>query len=250
MARRKHLLEEVADAPWWVGIVVAVMVYIGMRYVLPALVPVAQGLSQLAWAFGSLFVLAAIVSVVRQQFRKRLLDQQTSLESIRVLSWQDFEMLIGEAFRRDGYTVEECGGSAPDGGIDLILRKDGKKAVVQCKHWRAMQVGVKPVRELYGIMTAEGADEAIIVSSGEYTQEARAFSDGEPIQLIDGETLIGMIRSVHPAPPIAARVVSDPICPKCARTMVRRTARTGANTGQAFWGCSAYPQCRGTRPIG
>ena len=36
-----------------------------------------------------------------------------------------------------------------------------------------------------------------------------------------------------------------PDCPKCARPMVRRTARKGANAGRAFWGCSEFPRCRG-----
>ena len=34
------------------------------------------------------------------------------------------------------------------------------------------------------------------------------------------------------------------ICPKCGSGMVLRTARNGANAGNQFWGCSAYPKCR------
>jgi four helix bundle suffix protein len=37
-------------------------------------------------------------------------------------------------------------------------------------------------------------------------------------------------------------------CPTCGATMVQRTARTGANAGKPFWGCSAYPKCKGLRP--
>lgn len=38
-------------------------------------------------------------------------------------------------------------------------------------------------------------------------------------------------------------------CPSCGSSMVRRTARRGPNAGNAFWGCSRYPGCRGTRRI-
>lgn len=38
-------------------------------------------------------------------------------------------------------------------------------------------------------------------------------------------------------------------CPQCASPMVLRTARTGANAGQPFWGCSCYPQCRAVLPV-
>ncbi len=35
-----------------------------------------------------------------------------------------------------------------------------------------------------------------------------------------------------------------PSCPQCGKPMVLRTARTGRNSGQQFWGCSAYPECK------
>lgn len=38
-----------------------------------------------------------------------------------------------------------------------------------------------------------------------------------------------------------------PSCPKCGNSMVRRTAKSGANAGNSFWGCSQYPSCRGIR---
>ena len=36
-----------------------------------------------------------------------------------------------------------------------------------------------------------------------------------------------------------------PACPQCGKAMVLRTAKTGARAGTQFWGCSAYPSCRG-----
>jgi restriction system protein len=39
--------------------------------------------------------------------------------------------------------------------------------------------------------------------------------------------------------------VRIPACPKCSKSMVLRTAKTGKNAGQQFWGCSAYPDCKG-----
>jgi ssDNA-binding Zn-finger/Zn-ribbon topoisomerase 1 len=46
-----------------------------------------------------------------------------------------------------------------------------------------------------------------------------------------------------------ATIIHDPDripgCPKCAKPMVLRTAKSGKNAGQQFWGCSGYPDCRG-----
>jgi hypothetical protein len=40
---------------------------------------------------------------------------------------------------------------------------------------------------------------------------------------------------------------SNITCPRCGSGMVRRTANRGPNAGGNFWGCSRFPQCRGTR---
>jgi restriction system protein len=37
-----------------------------------------------------------------------------------------------------------------------------------------------------------------------------------------------------------------PNCPLCNRLMILRTARKGPEAGSQFWGCTGYPDCRGT----
>ncbi len=37
----------------------------------------------------------------------------------------------------------------------------------------------------------------------------------------------------------------EPTCPQCGAGMIRRQAKSGANAGNYFWGCSRYPRCRG-----
>jgi len=41
----------------------------------------------------------------------------------------------------------------------------------------------------------------------------------------------------------------QPACPLCGKPMKLRTARSGPKSGQQFWGCSAYPDCKGTVPV-
>ena len=38
-------------------------------------------------------------------------------------------------------------------------------------------------------------------------------------------------------------------CPLCGEPMALRTARKGQHAGSQFWGCSRYPQCKGTRAL-
>jgi predicted RNA-binding Zn-ribbon protein involved in translation (DUF1610 family) len=41
-----------------------------------------------------------------------------------------------------------------------------------------------------------------------------------------------------------------PVCPKCGAEMVLRKARRGERAGKQFYGCSAYPKCRGIVNLG
>ena len=46
------------------------------------------------------------------------------------------------------------------------------------------------------------------------------------------------------------RAKTAPACALCGKLMVLRTARKGKQSGSQFWGCSGYPECRGTRELG
>ncbi|HEY0663272.1 MAG TPA: restriction endonuclease, partial [Thiobacillaceae bacterium] len=165
-----------------------------------------------------------------------------------------------EAFRLQGFEVTEQGGARPDGGVDLVVRRTKETFLVQCKQWRAYKVGVDVVRELYGVMAAQGAAGGFVVTSGKFTEEARAFAEGRNVRLIDGARLFGLLQQARaslagadpwrpPVPPAhgAAPAPASPRCPKCSSPMVRRTAKKGENTGTQFWGCSKFPACYGTR---
>ncbi|MDO8544075.1 MAG: four helix bundle suffix domain-containing protein [Opitutaceae bacterium] len=57
-------------------------------------------------------------------------------------------------------------------------------------------------------------------------------------------------RQKHAQPAPEERKPSPlPVCPLCAKPMAFRTARKGPHVGSQFWGCSAYPDCKGTRPL-
>lgn len=209
-----------------------------------------------------ILVMGALVSFLGRRKHEALVRSVADNASgcaLHSMSWQDFELLVGEAFRMRGYAVAETGGGGADGGIDVELRKSNELFLVQCKQWRAYKVSVTVVRELYGAMAARGATGGFVVTSGVFTKDAEAFARGRNIELIDGSALAGLIARVKdqrpaamPGPPPAEMPAANapPVCPRCGSPMVRRTARQGANAGNQFWGCGSYPKCRGIRAIG
>ena len=87
--------------------------------------------------------------------------------------------------------------SGADGGVDLILHREGQTALVQCKQWKTWKVGVKIVRELYGVMAAQKAARGVVVVCGRFTREDKAFAEGKPLELVDGPVLCNLVEAVR-----------------------------------------------------
>jgi restriction system protein len=232
-------------------------------------IPQLAPLGYLIGAIPAIVSLAAGVAGWRyRQERAAFLQQHLDIDWLNKLTWQDFERQVAEVYRHEGYRVEEVGGGGADGGVDIRLRRDGLTTIVQCKRWKTYKVGVKPVRELFGVMTAEQASRAVFITSGVYTDEARRFAEGKPVTLVDGAQLAQMLRrfqqslkqklepsavtTVPASQPVAATEIPErPRCPRCGSEMVLRRAKTGKHAGREFWGCSMYPKtkCGGIREV-
>jgi restriction system protein len=246
-------------------VVFAAAVFAALRWLAPALtasrpilVPLGQAAAAHAHWLALIFLLPVPFALYSAARRRRLVEAQPSIDGLLTMPWQDFERLVGEAYRRQGYRVTERGGVGADGGIDLELRTRDKTLVAQCKRWKVRTVGVELVRELYGAMVGEEAHGAIFVTSGSYTPDAIDFARDKPIKLVDGRELVNLLKGVQgkvrpsandaPARAVEAPTAEGPItCPRCGSAMVRRVAKQGAKAGSTFWGCSRFPACRGTR---
>ena len=285
-------MELVSMLPWWAGLALALVSYVFLHQLaqppsvkglqagqmggfaasslISALAMMGQFLIPIICIFGAL---GSFLARRRRQTLVTNVSQSKSANALEDMSWREFELLVGEAFRLQGYGVSEQGGAGPDGGIDLVLSKGSEKFLVQCKQWKAFKVSVTVVRELYGVMAAKGAAGGFVVTSGRFTDEATAFASGRNIKLIDGPLLHGLIsqaknarsavssttpRNLSSAPsasslkPVAAPLAmqsSTPSCPSCGSAMTKRKAKRGANIGGEFWGCATYPACKGTRAI-
>jgi len=264
MKRRNESFSDILlKSPWWVSVVLGIATFAGLRWGLRAwwgdnqtFLPFETVAANFAPVAALLLGVMAGLSFWLGKRRRALVDQQTGLESLRAVSWKDFEFLVAEAYRRQGYAVDFSLGQGTDGGVDLLLRKAGRVSLVQCKQWKVFSVGAPVIREMFGIMTAERADEAIIVTSGRFTSDAQSFAQGKPIRLVDGPRLLKLVKKVQDrghessAPsPTTAGPDTPLFCPVCGKVMILRTARRGQNAGNQFWGCSDYPGCKGVRQV-
>ena len=110
-------------------------------------------------------------------------DGAEDFDSLRA---DQIELLLGEIFRRQGYTVELSAALGADGRSDLTLRRDGESIPVQSKDWSASRVGEQEVREFYG---RHGRDRRTARRPRDHRQLSRAKPASSPaeksIELID-----------------------------------------------------------------
>ncbi len=146
----------------------------------------------------------------RTQYRKQLSDpkyrnvelyedavrryeyrQQTYWKSLKGAK---FERALARLYTNMGYSVSQTKGSG-DEGVDLILWKDEKKIVVQCKGHKK-PIGVSMIRDLYGAMMHFEANSAVLACPAGFTIGVKKFATDKPIQLISATDLIEMVESV------------------------------------------------------
>lgn len=173
-----------------------------------------------------------------------------TLTLLKEIEWKRFELLCAEYFRCLGKHVETINHGA-DGGIDARVYSDKTNTLeyaIQCKSWNSL-VGVKHLRELFGVMNHEEAGKGIFMTTSDFTVEAKQFAEDHSnrLFLINGEKFLSMILKL----PEGARIrlltfategdYKTPSCPSCGIKLIKRVGKS-----KPFWGCGNYPKCRTT----
>ena len=251
MSRRRSLNSPsggLAEYPWWFNAGIGLTIYFGLPNVVPLIdgvTPLIVSIADMVKWLSVLFVIPILVGMARSRRRKRFLIQNRTQERISALDWREFEVLIENYYNILGYQTSRDPDDGPDGGVDVrVWDAEGSCHLIQCKHWKVEKVGVKIVRELLGVVTAEGAAGGVVVTSGTYTQDARNFARdrGVAIKLVDGNDLLQMLGGLP-----SRKSPSTQICPRCQSNLVLRRATKGRKKGKMFYGCESFPKCRYTR---
>jgi restriction system protein len=170
------------------------------------------------------------------------------------IEWRRFEAVCEALFAQAGFETRSQSHGA-DGGVDIWLHSanaHGPAAVVQCKHWQGKPVGVKEMREFFGVMSSHKLKRGTYATTSTYTTDAQKFAKDNGISAMAGPALLGLIAKRTPAQQQALLAVAHegeywrPTCASCGIKLVERTPSKG---GAAFWGCSNYPRCKSCLPM-
>lgn len=179
-------------------------------------------------------------------------DYAELLHKIRTLHPREFEYYVADILSKNGYKTEVVSREGrPDGGVDIVAKRKGKHYLIQCKKFLDSDIGVRHIREFYGV----GADlkhskqvKMIFVGTTYFTKAAKNFANKKDIKLIDGDYLVELVFAQEgkgnrigfnglDRSEVMRHV--PPACPVCTRQLAWRHGPHGD-----FLGCKGYPGCR------
>ncbi len=180
---RESLFTILSRQPWWVAALVAALLFAVTQLIFPLIAP-----------FVALpFIGVAIYLAWKQSRGASPANVEERLSALRAMPWENFGLVISEAYRRRRYTIEE----SRSGAFDFKLTKNGQVTLVQCRRWKVNQVGVKPVQDLYEAMNKHDAYNCVCIATGEFSDAARAFATGKPVTLLNGAALAELVGTIE-----------------------------------------------------
>ena len=193
-------------------------------------------------------IIGRIANKIKSKKHDQWMSDQQLLAMLKSMRSTEFEEYIARLFQSFGYKTELNGG-AGDGGIDIKMTKDSRSYIVQCKKFIVRKVTPHDVRDFYGALVGNNIDgKGYFVTTHFFTLEAERFAEGKPIELIDGQKLISLIRKsglvVNQKPETSQSNTEADVCPKCGAKLV---LRRNHKNGDEFYGCSQFPKCRFTK---
>jgi HJR/Mrr/RecB family endonuclease len=140
-------------------------------------------------------------------------DQELGLAEVRAhlsrrfsdlyaLTPRRFEEVVGDVYKQSGYDVILTP-TMRDGGADLICLEEGSgnQLIVECKRYaQSRKVGIGAVDRLLGVKIRTGSHSAHLVTSSDFTADARAAwgearSQSIDLHLVDAHELLHLLKA-------------------------------------------------------
>jgi len=125
----------------------------------------------------------------REAFEESLLSGHsgTKITDLDELGGIEFENFLLHLFEKMGYQCEITKGSG-DQGADLLIKRMGKKTVVQAKRYNG-KVSNSAIQESTAAVKYYNADNAMVVTTNYFTKDAASLADSNNVKLIDRNKL-------------------------------------------------------------
>ena len=208
MKKNLNIIDFIAQIPWWVSVTLSASFFVFFKFIAPHFESQFSTVNEVQISLGQTFapvIALALLSPVtftlfKSNRKKKLRDLKKEIQAIQDLPWQDFKVLVAEAYSRTGYIILENSAFTADPSIDIVMRKGAKLYLLQCRYWQNRKLGIREIKNLLSLMHAKQASGVFLLTTGIFTNEARHFAAGRPINLVDGIELVELLSNVPPDP--------------------------------------------------
>ena len=173
-------------SPWWISLLVALVLGAVAAALLPADYKAAGAVS------GFPFAVIAAMAAWRQWRLPSSARVLLTTQAVSAMAWPQFAGLLEQSFQRDGYTVQRSKSEA----FDFELTRQGRSTLVAARRWKSQRTGLEPLKALQAAREAAGAADALWVSLGELTDTARPFAGAQRITVWQAQDLAVALRGL------------------------------------------------------
>ncbi len=122
-------------------------------------------------------------------------EAAAGIVTLAAMSWREFIHLVLEVLSRRGYSrVVDRDAPSSDGGY--ALTRAGQRYLMSCKHGSTFVLGIPLVNELANDIRLANATGGLLVTQGDFAEEARKPAKLQRIELLDGATLWPEVRDI------------------------------------------------------
>ncbi len=200
-APEQGVVNNIKSYHWYLGALLLLALFICFKFFVPPfesgtpfLETLIQSRSPFIFVPALLILIPTPALVIRFFQNKKQRQNQTLIESIRDLDWPDITRLISRAHEARGFRVIEDKTTGPDSHFDMMLMKNFDKYFVLCRHWACESLDTDLVKQMYSAVDFADAHRIIIITSGSFTHEAKAFASDKPVDLIEAHNFVKLVK--------------------------------------------------------
>ena len=155
------------------------------------------GMIQLLRLFWPWVVVGGIVLLFRlgMYLYKTSRLSRAGIGDVDKMSGEEFERYLERLFAKLGYHVKRTPYQG-DYGADLVLRRGNEQIAVQAKRYNKHRVGVKAVQEVVAAKEYYRCTSAMVVTNGQFSQQARNLAKTNRVELWDRDRLVDQLLAV------------------------------------------------------
>lgn len=126
----------------------------------------------------------------REEDRRQ--ERVAILEAVRAMSWDGYQAMVADIFRREQYLVLAAD-PAEAAVIDMDVTKPTERMLVSCRLRGGITVTTEHLGYIYGAVERTRANGAYVITDGGFHEMAGDYAHQTGLILIDGETLIDLV---------------------------------------------------------